>query len=70
MTDKGSKLSRRQFLTVAGLGGAATVAAVAIKALPESKSPESSPNATSNRRRGKGYQVTEHVRNYYRTTQV
>jgi uncharacterized membrane protein YebE (DUF533 family) len=66
MSDKGSKLSRRQFLTVVGVGGAVSVAAVAYKALPESKSSD----ATSGKRRGKGYQVTEHVRNYYRTTQV
>jgi hypothetical protein len=66
MSDTGSKLSRRQFLTVVGVGSAATVAAVAYKAIPESKSPDTSPN----KRRGKGYQVTEHVRNYYRTTQV
>lgn len=70
MSEKGSKLSRRQFLTVAGLGGVAT-AAVAYKGLPGSQAPESSPNSSpTNKRRGKGYQVTEHVRNYYRTTQV
>ncbi|MFN0302463.1 MAG: formate dehydrogenase [Burkholderiales bacterium] len=69
MSDKHSKLSRRQFLTVVGIGSAATVAvaaAVTAKIAPSSKSPAKS----TDKRRGKGYQVTEHVQSYYRTTRV
>ncbi len=70
MIDKQSKLSRRQFLTVVGIGSAATAAAVAVavsaKVTPASKSPAPS----TDKRRGKGYQVTEHVQSYYRTTLV
>ncbi|MFM9884932.1 MAG: formate dehydrogenase [Burkholderiales bacterium] len=70
MSDKNSKLSRRQFLTVVGIGSAASAAAVAVavtaKIAPSSKSPATS----TDKRRGKGYQVTEHVQSYYRTTRV
>lgn len=61
-----SKISRRNFLLAAGAGGAATAAAVASKLVPPAQ-----PAATSgDKRRGKGYQETAHVRNYYRTTLV
>ena len=60
-----SKLSRRNFLLAAGAGSVATAAAVVVSqsskrgekraALPES---------------GKGYRLTEHIRNYYRTAKV
>ena len=70
MSDKGSKLSRRQFLAAVGMGSAATAAVVAVavtsKVAPSSKSPATS----TDKRRGKGYQVTEHVQTYYRTTRV
>ena len=60
-----AKLSRRHFLLSVGAGTAASAAAiVATKptsdATPSEKSPESK----------KGYQLTEHVRNYYRTAKV
>jgi len=61
-----AKLSRRNFLIAVGAGSAVTVAAVAGKAVSQPK-----PAATStDKRRGKGYEETAHVRNYYRTTQV
>jgi hypothetical protein len=60
-----AKLSRRQFLFAAGAGGAATAAAIVARkdsdgAAPQEKALESK----------KGYQLTEHVRNYYRTAKV
>lgn len=59
------KLSRRNFLLGAGAAGAAGVAAIATKtARPEA------PGTTVKEEKRRGYQVTEHVRNYYRTTQV
>lgn len=64
MTTKPSS-SRRKFLATLGVGGAAA-AAVAIThkgAEPERAAEVASPQ-------GKGYQVTEHVRNYYRTAKV
>ena len=61
-----AKPSRRKFLIAVGAGGAATAAAVAIKVVP---APQPAVNGAG-KRRGKGYEETAHVRNYYRTTQV
>jgi hypothetical protein len=60
------KLGRRGFLLAAGAGGAAAAAAVASKVVPQ----KAEPGTTVSEKNGKGYQVSEHVRNYYRTTQV
>ena len=64
MTTKSSS-SRRKFLATLGVGGAAaaTVALTRPEAEPEVKSKAAVPQ-------GKGYQLTEHVRNYYRTAKV
>ena len=62
-----SKLSRRNFLLVAGVGGAATAAAIASRAISAG---EPKPLASSDKRRGKGYQETAHVRSYYNTAKV
>jgi len=59
-----AKLSRRNFLIAVGAGSAATVAAVAGRVV---SGPEPATKGTG---RGKGYEETAHVRNYYRTTQV
>ena len=62
-----SKLSRRNFLIAAGVSGTATVAAIAGRAL----TPDEPKTAASNdKRRGKGYQDTAHVRSYYNTAKV
>jgi len=60
-----TKPSRRNFLIAAGATGAAAVAAIGAKAVPQ-------PAGTSQKEGGKrsGYQLTEHIRNYYRTTLV
>jgi TAT (twin-arginine translocation) pathway-exported protein len=63
MTEKKAKLSRRNFLLTMGVGGAATAAAIVAKT--------SSPaQPTKDKRATRGYQATEHVNNYYRTTKV
>jgi nitrous oxide reductase len=62
-----SKLSRRTFLIVAGVGGAATAAAIAGRALAPD---EPKAVASNDKRRGKGYQDTAHVRSYYNTAKV
>ena len=59
-----SRLSRRNFLLAVGAGGVATAAVVAQKAQP------SQPAKKKTAAGSKGYQVTEHVQKYYRTTQV
>jgi hypothetical protein len=67
MAEQRSKISRRTFLAAVGAGGAAAAAAVAYKASTPVANPA---QKASNKRRGKGYHVTEHIQSYYRTTQV
>ena len=59
-----AKLSRRHFLLSLGAGTAAGAAAIVAKkeagTAPQNTSPESK----------KGYQLTDHVRNYYRTAKI
>ena len=62
-----SKLSRRNFLLAVGAGGAATAAAIAGQAIAPVE-PEAV--ASGDKRRGKGYQETAHVRSYYNTAKV
>jgi hypothetical protein len=58
------KLSRRGFLLAVGAGGAsATVALVSKDGAQSSKSAGVTGES-------KGYRLTEHVQNYYRTTKV
>jgi hypothetical protein len=59
------KLSRRSFLLAAGAGGAAATAAVVSKTTSKATPSTQAPPADS-----RGYQVTEHVQNYYRTTRI
>jgi nitrous oxide reductase len=62
-----SRLSRRNFLLAVGAGGAATAAAIATQVV----NPATAQPATNNdKRRGRGYQETAHVRSYYNTTKV
>ena len=61
-----AKLSRRNFLFALGAGGAASAAALVAKTAPQT-----APAATGNdKKKTKGYQASEHIRNYYRTAKV
>jgi nitrous oxide reductase len=62
-----SKLSRRNFLLTLGAGGAAAAAAVASRVV---KTDQPQTAANDDKRRGKGYQETAHVRSYYNTAKV
>jgi hypothetical protein len=66
MSDSARRLTRRHFLLSVGVGGAATAAAIAVKASP------TAPQVTtaSGKRTTRGYQASAHVHNYYRTTKV
>jgi len=60
-----TKLSRRNFLLAATAGTAATAAAVV------GKQQADKPSAGGTEQpQGKGYQLTEHVQNYYRTARI
>jgi len=65
VTEKKSKLSRRNFLLTIGAGGAATAAAIVGK---NASSPSAS--GSKDKRATSGYKVSEHIENYYRTTKV
>ena len=65
MKSSKTKLSRRNFLLAMGAGGTAAAAAIVAK----SGTPEAG-TAAETQRATRGYQVSEHVRNYYRTTKV
>jgi hypothetical protein len=65
MSQKKSILSRRNFLLTAAAGSAATAAAVVTQNAAKPVA-----GASKDKRATRGYQVTEHVNNYYRTTKV
>ena len=66
MSERTKRLSRRNFLLAASAGGVATAAAIVA-----TKSPSTKPAAATNDKRAtRGYQPSEHVNNYYRTTKV
>jgi len=60
-----TKLSRRTFLFAATAGTAVTAAAVVAKKQGVSESEKQKEGSS-----GKGYQLTEHVQNYYRTAKI
>ncbi|MGH8677908.1 MAG: twin-arginine translocation signal domain-containing protein [Burkholderiales bacterium] len=62
-----SRITRRHFLTALGLGGAGAAAAVLAA---NQTTPDQKPKTDSGPQQEKGYKVTAHVRNYYRTTRV
>ena len=65
MSDRTKRLSRRNFLLTVGAGSAATAAAiVATKSTPLQADKNTDKRAT------RGYQASEHVNNYYRSTKV
>jgi hypothetical protein len=57
--------SRRNFLLAVGAGSVAAAAAVVTGG-----SPQSPASLANHKTRGESYRLTEHVRNYYRTTQI
>ena len=65
MTERTKRLSRRNFLLAVGAGSAATAAAV-VATRPAPATPEKQ----QGKRDTRGYQSSEHVNNYYRTTKV
>jgi len=60
-----SKLSRRKFLFALGAGSAAATAALVVN-----KTQDAPPEKQEKIADSKGYRLTEHVQNYYRTAKV
>ena len=65
MSERTKKLSRRNFLLAASAGSVATAAAIVATKPTSTPAP-----ATNDKRTTRGYQASEHVNNYYRTTKV
>ena len=65
MTERTSRLSRRNFLLAVGAGSAATAAAIMAKKIPHAQ-----PASGQGKRMTRGYYASEHINNYYRTTNV
>ena len=65
MTEKKAKLSRRNFLLTVGVSGAAATAAAIV-----AKTPQGAAEKSKDKRATQGYQASEHVNNYYRTTKL
>lgn len=64
MKNRTQRLSRRHFLLTVGAGGAAGAAAIVSR--KEAGDSDKAEAAGSK----KGYHVTEHVQNYYRTAKI
>ncbi len=60
-----SRITRRSFLLAATAGTAATAAAIVAKTTPDP-----APSADASKKSTAGYQLTEHIRNYYRTARI
>ena len=65
MKTKQARLSRRNFLLAVGAGTAASAAAIVAK-----KETDAGPKKDGSIESKQGYQLTEHVRNYYRTAKI
>ena len=66
MGDKQGKPGRRHFLLGAGAASVAGAAALVVTQKTDSTVKTSKAGVPA----GKGYQLSEHVRNYYRTTTI
>jgi len=69
MSESQSRQSRRGFMVGAAVVGAATAAVVALPKQPADAQAPTAPQPPKPDRGG-GYHVTEHVRQYYKTTLV
>jgi hypothetical protein len=69
MSEGQTKPSRRGFMLGAAVAGAATAAVVALPKTEESVTPvtETNPPAPEN---GGGYRLSEHVKQYYKSTLI
>jgi hypothetical protein len=66
VSEKRTRLSRRNFLVTVGASGAATAAAI----VATKPTPEADATRSKDKRATQGYRVSEHINNYYRTTKV
>jgi hypothetical protein len=65
MENASRKSGRRTFLIAVGAGGGAAIAAVAAKTVPQKEAA-----AAKRDEKRSGYELSEHIRKYYRSTLV
>lgn len=65
MKNSKSRLSRRNFLLAVSAGSVAATAAIVAD-----RNPGAQPDIQVKGAESKGYQLTEHIQNYYRTAKV
>lgn len=58
---------RRKFLRNAAVAGAVAPVAAAVPSMVQAQEPEVEQPAVEQKSKNKGYQVTQHVRDYYKT---
>jgi hypothetical protein len=68
MSQSKTRLSRRTLFAGAGTAGALAAAATVVPGIVQESAPQ--PQAKPAPEKGGGYQLTEHVKRYYRTTLV
>jgi hypothetical protein len=68
MSQPKSKLSRRTLFAGAGTAGAIAAAASLVPGIVQENAPQ--PQAKAPPEKGGGYQLTEHVKRYYRSTLI
>ena len=68
MSQPKSKLSRRTLFAGVGTAGAVAVAASLVPGVRDTSQPADAVKKPPER--GGGYQLTEHVKHYYRTTRI
>jgi hypothetical protein len=68
MTQAKAKLSRRTLFAGAGTAGALAAAATVLPRVVEQQAP--TPDVKPAPERGGGYQLSDHVRQYYKTTRI
>ena len=66
MSEAKAKLSRRNFLLAVGAAGAASAGVLVGKAAP----PAPLSAKGDDKKKTRGYQTSDHIRNYYRTAKV
>ena len=66
MSETKARLNRRNFLLAVGVGSAASAAVLVAKTVP----PAPSNAKVDDKKKTRGYQASDHIRNYYRTAKV
>jgi hypothetical protein len=70
MSQPTGKLSRRTLFAGAGTAGAIAAAAAVMPRVAQQQREEAAPELKPAPERGGGYQLTEHVQRYYKTTRI